>query len=402
MEPPEGKKEKTIGISEPQKEVINFYSASQKYGPFSNFSRHPVKMNGVVWPTSEHYFQAQKFAGTRFEEEIRKLPSPRHAKDAGGDRKKPLRSDWTKVKNQIMEDVVAAKFTQHPDLNQMLLSTGNAILVEHTQNDSYWGDGGDGSGQNMLGKTLMAVRDKLLQSQNTVHSQPSQDDNPLPKKFKKNTVKPDLGKLKPQKFQYFCVLDFEATCEENKRITPQEIIEFPTVLVNATTTEIEDEFQTYVRPTAHPKLTNFCTELTGIQQEWVDKGILITEALKNYQNWIQDKGLFQQPNSFAFVTCGDWDLKTCLPKQAQMQKFGKQPYFDKWINIKKVFSDFYKLQKLRDMVGMLDWLHIPLEGRHHSGIDDCRNIAKILQMLLRDGCILDFTSQDSYHSNSYH
>jgi hypothetical protein len=54
------------------------------------------------------------------------------------------------------------KFTQHPHLRALLLSTGDALLVEHTENDSCWGDGGDGSGKNRLGQILMRVRDELL------------------------------------------------------------------------------------------------------------------------------------------------------------------------------------------------------------------------------------------------
>lgn len=60
-----------------------------------------------------------------------------------------------------MLTAVRAKFTQHEDLKQVLLSTGDAILVEHTSNDRYWGDGGDGTGRNALGKILMQVREEI-------------------------------------------------------------------------------------------------------------------------------------------------------------------------------------------------------------------------------------------------
>lgn len=69
-----------------------------------------------------------------------------------------------------------------------------------------------------------------------------------------------------QRFDFLAVLDFEATCEDNVRLDPQEIIELPTVLIDTRRNEVVDTFQTYVRPMAHPKLTKFCTELTGIQQ----------------------------------------------------------------------------------------------------------------------------------------
>ncbi len=60
-----------------------------------------------------------------------------------------------------MHEAVLTKFTQHADLREILLGTGDAVIVEHTANDSYWGDGGDGSGKNKLGQILMRVRDEL-------------------------------------------------------------------------------------------------------------------------------------------------------------------------------------------------------------------------------------------------
>mmetsp|Transcript_36867 Transcript_36867/g.105640 ORF Transcript_36867/g.105640 Transcript_36867/m.105640 type:complete len:89 (+) Transcript_36867:85-351(+) len=66
---------------------------------------------------------------------------------------------------------------------------------------------------------------------------------------------------------YFLVLDFEATCEEKRRLVPQEIIEWPVVKVNAHTCCIEDPaFHQYIAPQAHPTVTPFCTQLTGITQ----------------------------------------------------------------------------------------------------------------------------------------
>lgn len=145
-------------------DVIHFYSVSAEYGCFSNFSPHPIVLKGVTWPTSEHYFQAQKFAGTPDEEEVRRAPSPMVAARMGRSRKRPLRKDWESVKDQVMHEAVRAKFTQHADLREILLGTGGATIVEHTENDAYWGDGDDGSGRNRLGETLMRVREELRAS----------------------------------------------------------------------------------------------------------------------------------------------------------------------------------------------------------------------------------------------
>jgi ribA/ribD-fused uncharacterized protein len=141
--------------------VINFYSTTGEYGCFSNFSKHAIHLKGKRWPTTEHYFQAQKFAGTEHEEEVRKCKTAREAASMGRSRKLPLRRDWESVKDRVMLDALRAKFTQHEDLKATLLGTGDAKLVEHTAKDSYWGDGGDGSGKNRLGRLLMQLRDEL-------------------------------------------------------------------------------------------------------------------------------------------------------------------------------------------------------------------------------------------------
>jgi len=141
--------------------VIHFYSTKDDYGCFSNFSPHAVQMKGKVWPTSEHYFQAQKFAGHPDEEDVRQAGSPMIAARMGRSRKRPFRRDWESVKLDVMREVVRAKFTQHPELTAVLLGTDDAVLVEHTAKDAYWADGGDGSGQNWLGRILMEVRAEL-------------------------------------------------------------------------------------------------------------------------------------------------------------------------------------------------------------------------------------------------
>jgi ribA/ribD-fused uncharacterized protein len=145
-------------------QVINFYSVSDEYGCFSNFAPYPISLGGKRWPTSEHYFQAQKFLDEAHREAIRTTKSPMIAARMGRDRKKKLRRDWESVKVSIMTAAVRAKFDQHEDIKAVLLATGDAKLVEHTENDDYWGDGGDGSGKNMLGQILMRIRNELREA----------------------------------------------------------------------------------------------------------------------------------------------------------------------------------------------------------------------------------------------
>ena len=140
---------------------IRFYRLNEPYGEFSNFSPHPIELKGRVWPTAEHYFQAQKFAETQHEEAIRQAKSPMIAARMGRSRERPLRADWETVKDDIMREALQAKFGRNPALRSLLLKTGDAELIEHTRNDSYWADGGDGSGKNRLGQLLMELRAEL-------------------------------------------------------------------------------------------------------------------------------------------------------------------------------------------------------------------------------------------------
>ena len=141
--------------------TIYFYGTRDEYGCFSNFSAHPFELDGVRWPTSEHYFQASKFEDAARREEIRAQASPMVAARMGRSRKYPLRADWEEVKDDVMRRAVLRKFESHPDIAAILLGTGEEELVEKTTGDHYWGCGTTGTGKNMLGIILMEVRATL-------------------------------------------------------------------------------------------------------------------------------------------------------------------------------------------------------------------------------------------------
>jgi ERI1 exoribonuclease 3 len=198
-----------------------------------------------------------------------------------------------------------------------------------------------------------------------------------------------------QRYDWFLVLDFEAQCDKDKTLVPQEIIEFPTILINSKTFEIVSEFHQYVMPSVHKQLTPFCTELTGITQDMVDGQPHLPQVLGMFKDWMYQQGLLRDCDgpSFAFVTCGAWDLKTCLPNQAAHMGIKLPTYFRNYINIKDAFKQWAGKKKAKDassfgMVGMLQVLGLPLVGRHHSGIDDSRNIAAILRELAKRGVVL--------------
>lgn len=142
--------------------AIYFYSNREEaYGCFSNFSPHGVHLDGEFWPSTEHYFQAQKFLNENDQRDIRCAPSPKEAANRGRDRSRPLRGDWEAIKDEVMHRAVRAKFESHPELRALLLSTGDEEIVENAPHDYYWGCGKDGSGKNMLGRILMKVREEL-------------------------------------------------------------------------------------------------------------------------------------------------------------------------------------------------------------------------------------------------
>lgn len=142
-------------------DTILFYAVSNQYGEFSNFAHYPIKLKGKVWQTSEHYFQAHKFEGTAYKDKIRKAPNPMKAAEMGRTRKVKIRPNWDSIKDNVMYEAVKAKFLQYPELQKLLLDTKEATIIEHTENDDYWGDGGNGKGKNKLGKILMKVREEL-------------------------------------------------------------------------------------------------------------------------------------------------------------------------------------------------------------------------------------------------
>ncbi|MCB9135384.1 MAG: NADAR family protein [Anaerolineales bacterium] len=141
--------------------TIYFYSVHDEHGSFSNFSPHGIQLKGVWWPTTEHFFQAQKFAGTPHEEAIRHAKTPKQAAEMGRDRHRPLRPDWEQIKDNIMRTAVREKFRTHAGIREELLATDDAELVENAPGDYYWGCGADGTGKNMLGKILMEIREEL-------------------------------------------------------------------------------------------------------------------------------------------------------------------------------------------------------------------------------------------------
>ncbi|CAH2292487.1 3 -5 exoribonuclease 1 [Pelobates cultripes] len=190
-------------------------------------------------------------------------------------------------------------------------------------------------------------------------------------------------------YDYICVIDFEATCEEcNKPDYIHEIIEFPIVLVNTKTLEIEDTFQRYVRPEIKTNLSEFCITLTGITQDIVDSADTFPEVLRSVVDWMREKELGTK-YKYAILTDGSWDMSKFLNMQCHISRIKYPRFAKKWINIRKCYGNFYKVPRTQTkLTTMLEKLGMNYDGRLHSGLDDSKNIARIAVRMLRDGCEL--------------
>lgn len=139
--------------------AIKFWGPDEKYGLFSNFANTPLVIDGDLYPTAEHYFQAMKADNSADWKRIVEAATPKDAKHLG--RKVHMRSDWEDVKCSFMLNVLQEKARQCKEFRELLLSTGDEELIEDSPFDYYWGCGRDGSGRNMLGELLMDVRTEL-------------------------------------------------------------------------------------------------------------------------------------------------------------------------------------------------------------------------------------------------
>ncbi|XP_069762366.1 ERI1 exoribonuclease 2 isoform X2 [Narcine bancroftii] len=181
-------------------------------------------------------------------------------------------------------------------------------------------------------------------------------------------------------------------------------IEFPAVLLNTSSGEIEVEFHQYVQPQEHPILSEFCMELTGIKQWQVEAGIPLAICLSQFSRWIwklqQEKNIvFVEERSqhchpglkpCAFVTWSDWDLGVCLHYECKRKQLLKPNILNSWIDLRATYKTFYN-RKPKGLNGALQDLGIVFSGREHSGLDDARNTANLAWQMMSDGCTMQVT-----------
>ncbi|BAU64429.1 Exonuclease [Stanieria sp. NIES-3757] len=177
-------------------------------------------------------------------------------------------------------------------------------------------------------------------------------------------------------YQYFLIVDLEATCCNRKSIPrhEMEIIEIGAVIVEAKELKIISEFQTFIKPSRHPILTNFCQELTTITQEQINYAPSYSQAVALFKEWLYIY------SNFVFGSWGDYDRKQ-FEQDCQFHQVA-YPIASEHINLKKLFSTSQELKSNYGMKQALQLAKIELEGIHHRGIDDARNIVKLMPYIL--------------------
>ncbi len=172
------------------------------------------------------------------------------------------------------------------------------------------------------------------------------------------------------------IIDLEATCWNGKIPAGQksEIIEIGMALLNTVTGEVEENKGLLIKP-RRSRVSPFCTELTTLTQEQLDReGMSFSQAC----DW-----LFERYHSYTWASYGAYDIKMM---QTQCIETGiRYPFSDGHINVKQLFTETRGLKKKVGMAGALGMLGLSLEGTHHRGVDDARNIAKILYWCLTEG-----------------
>ena len=142
--------------------AIRFLSTIAEWKDFSNLASYPIELDGETWRSVEHYYQYKKFEKTdpQYALKIKEAPTPKDAKILSvRNNNYPL--DWEYGSVDLLRSAVRVKFESYPELEKLLISTGEEELIEAHPRDYFWGEGKDGSGKNMMGRILMELRTDL-------------------------------------------------------------------------------------------------------------------------------------------------------------------------------------------------------------------------------------------------
>lgn len=170
----------------------------------------------------------------------------------------------------------------------------------------------------------------------------------------------------------FLVIDLEATCCDRGTVPrgQMEVIEIGAVIGAGQGGEVIDQFQTFVRPVRHPQLTAFCTGLTSITQADVDAAPAFPAAIQAFRSWLS------RHEGFIFCSWGDYDRRQ-LEQDCRFHGI-PFPVGAPHLNLKRSFTERQGLRKKPGLTDALAHVGLRFEGTHHRGIDDARNIARLL------------------------
>lgn len=239
--------------------------------------------------------------------------------------------------------------------------------------------------------------------------------------FRRNLLRSRPDKLKP--VNYAVCIDIECTCDSPVQLHPREIIEIACLKIDLIKERKGDEplirapisqgpssgkphplmdypkFHSFVKPVFNPELTVFCQQLTGVMQSTVDKAQLVESMTNSLCTWLREQNLIDEnlnpKEEFAFASCGNFDLGILAPimRQCKFRDGLDLPvYFTEWINVKKTFFNHRK-EWPKSLYHMLEILGEEPSGRLHSAENDCRNLARIIECLRSDGCVLRITNR---------
>lgn len=178
------------------------------------------------------------------------------------------------------------------------------------------------------------------------------------------------------KHNYLLIVDIEHTCTEDSSIPPceREVIEIGAVVLCTKSLTILDEFGSIIRPKLHPRLSDFCISLTGISQLHVDQANDFGFVFPEFILWLG------QYESCIFSSWGAYDY---VQLNIDCVRHGLEPLKgDIYLDLKKAFA---KTQKIKPRVGMkraLELSGVRFEGKHHRGLDDAKNLARLLPYTL--------------------
>ncbi len=148
-------------------------------------------------------------------------------------------------------------------------------------------------------------------------------------------------------------------------------------------------------------MNEICINITGITQDIVDNSPTFYIVWKDVQRFLAKHSLIPPEDvnssnlhSFTWIICGNWDLRTMLPLQLKQSGFDRPKFINNFTNLKDLYMEYYPSARIRGMKDVLKKSNLKLEGRHHSGLDDTKNIARIVQWLIQNKNGLKLTQKE--------